>query len=70
LAADLIYDHHAQLLTDFKYLTSITEDLIYELYRDAIISDHSLPFEGFTQEHRDAYLRLKTRGVRPADFNY
>lgn len=54
-----------------KYLSSsITEDLIFEFYRDAIISDHSLPFEGFTQDHRDAYLRLKTRGVRPADCTF
>ena len=63
LAADLIYDHHASLLTDLNYLESITEDLLYDLYRDAITSDHSRLFSGFTQEHRDAYLRLKLRGV-------
>jgi len=28
------------------------------------------PFEDFTQFHRDAYLRLKFRGVRSGEFVY
>ena len=54
------------MLQDVSYLTRLTEDTIYESYRDAIACDHTRPFIDFTQEQRDAYLRLKMRGVRPA----
>jgi hypothetical protein len=56
------------LAADTSYLESITEDIIYENYREAIICDHSRQFADFKQEHRDAYLRLKMRGMRPASF--
>jgi hypothetical protein len=54
------------LAADASYLESITEDIIYENYREAIICDHTRTFTDFKQEHRDAYLRLKMRGMRPA----
>lgn len=53
------------MLAEAKYLESITEDLIYETYRDAIICDHTRTFVDFKQEHRDIYIRLKMRGIRP-----
>ena len=56
------------MLVEGKYLESITEDLIYETYREAIVCDHTRTFGDFNQEHRDAYLRLKMRGMRPASF--
>jgi septin family protein len=56
------------VLADFKYLESITENLIYETYRDAILCDHTRTFADFKQEHRDTYLRLKMRGMRPFNF--
>jgi hypothetical protein len=56
------------VLGEAKYLESITEDLIYETYREAIVCDHTRTFADFKQEHRDAYLRLKMRGMRPASF--
>ena len=55
------------MLQDVSYLTRLTEDTIYESYREAIACDHTRPFIDFTQEQRDAYLRLKMRGVRPAN---
>jgi hypothetical protein len=56
------------VLGEGKYLESITEDLIYETYCEAIVCDHTRTFADFKQEHRDAYLRLKMRGMRPASF--
>jgi hypothetical protein len=56
------------VVEEVKYLESITEDLIYETYREAIVCDHTRTFADFKQEHRDAYLRLKMRGMRPATF--
>ena len=54
------------MAADVSYLESITEDIIYKNYREAIICDHTRTFNDFKQEHRDAYLRLKMRGMRPA----
>jgi hypothetical protein len=68
LEADKLYDQHLSVLREAKYLESITEDLIYETYREAIVCDHTRTFTEFNQDHRDAYLRLKMRGIRPASF--
>ena len=57
------------MAADASYLESITEDIIYENYREAIICDHTRKFTDFKQEHRDAYLRLKMRGMRPGSVN-
>jgi hypothetical protein len=65
MEAEKLYDHHISVLAEAKYLESITEDLIYETYRDAIICDHTRSFVDFKQEHRDIYIRLKMRGIRP-----
>ena len=46
------------MVAEVKYLESITEDQIYETYREAIVCDHTRTFADFKQEHRDAYLRL------------
>ena len=56
------------MVAEFNYLESITEDLIYETYREAIVCDHKRSYANFMQEHRDAYLRLKMRGMRPVSF--
>jgi hypothetical protein len=56
------------VLAEVKYLESITEDLIYETYHEAIVCDHTRSFANFMQDHRDTYMRLKMRGVRPASF--
>ena len=68
MESDKLYDHHVSVLAEGKYLESITEGLIYETYREAIVCDHTRTFADFKQEHRDAYLRLKMRGMRPASF--
>ena len=65
---DKLYDHHVSVLGEGKYLELITEDLIYETYHEVIVCDHTRTFADFKQEHRDAYLRLKMRGMRPASF--
>ena len=52
-----------QVLKNTQYLSEITDDILYECYGAAIRHDHSRPFDGFTQEQRDAYLRLKLRGI-------
>jgi len=57
------YDAFNKVLQDTKYLSEITDDILYECYGAAIRNDHARPFDGFTQEHRDAYLRLKLRGI-------
>ena len=51
-----------------NYLGKVRNDLIYETYREAIVCDHTRTFADFKQEHRDAYLRLKMRGMRPSSF--
>ena len=51
------------MLHNTEYLADITEDVIYGALSDAIRLDQSNPFENFTQENRDSYLRLKLRGI-------
>ena len=51
------------MLLSTEYLADVTEDVIYAALSDAIRYDQSIPFENFTQEHRDSYLRLKLRGI-------
>ena len=57
------YASFTQVLQNNQYLSEITEDILYECYGAAIRNDHSRPFDGFNQDHRDAYLRLKLRGI-------
>jgi hypothetical protein len=47
MESDKLYDHHVSVLAEGKYLESITEDLIYETYRDAIVCDHTRTFADF-----------------------
>ena len=47
MEADKLYDHHVSVLAEAKYLESITEDLIYEIYREAIVCDHTRTFADF-----------------------
>jgi len=42
----------------------ISEDIIYQEYNAAIQINHSRGFEDFSQDHRDAYFRLKLRDLR------
>ena len=46
-----------------SYLQNLTEDVIYQILGHAIRQDNSQSFDNFSQEHRDAYLRLKLRGI-------
>ena len=54
---------YTKVLEKCKYLGELTEDVIYQSYGDAIRHDNARPFDNFNQEHRDAYLRLKLRGI-------
>jgi hypothetical protein len=41
---------------------SITEDTLWDSFRAALLNNHSsIPYTGFTQEHRDMLTRLKYR---------
>ena len=55
------YDDYENLLIMTEYLADITEDVIFSSLKDAIRMDHSTPFTGFNQDHRDSYIRLKFR---------
>jgi hypothetical protein len=36
------------VLLDVSYLTRLTEDTLYDTYREAIACDHTRPFTDFT----------------------
>lgn len=61
--ANAHYDRFEQVLFNTAYLESVTEDVIYKNLGHAIRQENSEPFDNFSQEHRDAYLRLKLRGI-------
>ena len=68
LDAEKFYDHHRGLLISCAYLATLSEDnTLYDLYKDVVHRDHVRIFADFTQEHRDIYLRLKLRGLRPSN---
>jgi hypothetical protein len=48
-------------LEELTYLETLNEDLIYREYRPALAKDNSNPFADFSQEHRDAFYRMKFR---------
>ena len=61
---DKKYQGYKDILENSKYLADINEDLIYNIYREVIQLDNSREFpKEFDQSHRDAFLRLKLRGV-------
>ena len=41
------YDHYEKIISQYKYLGEINEDLIYELYHSVLLCDHSAPFIDF-----------------------
>ena len=49
-----------------RHLEGISESYIFEHYQPAIRQENDSTFDDFTQEHRDAYIRLKVRGVDQA----
>ena len=57
------YGDFEKVLINSEYLADITEDFIYQAYRTGIQANHSRGFEDFSQDHRDAYLRLKLRDL-------
>ena len=56
-------DKFEQQLKGYEYLATLSEADLLENYYPAIVSDNSSPFSNFTQNHRDAYIRLKFRAV-------
>lgn len=48
---------------ELQYLKSLDETAIYNSYEDIIKRSHTLTFDGFTQDHRDAYVRLKFKAL-------
>ena len=44
-------------------LAALSEADNLEKYYSANVSDNSSPFSNFTQDHRDAYIRLKFRAI-------
>ena len=57
------YQRLSRLLQRTQYLSDISEDLIYQAYSDVINMEQSRSFEDFTEDHRQAYLRLKASGI-------
>ena len=60
---NLKYEQYKDIVEKSQYLEDISEDKIYDVYREAIRQDHNMPFKEFTQDERDAYLRLKLKGL-------
>jgi len=48
LEVEPLFDSNSMVLMDVTYLTELTEDTIYENYREAIAYDHTRPFIEFT----------------------
>ena len=48
LEVEPLFDSNNEVLKDVTYLTQLTEDTIYENYREAIAYDHTRPFLEFT----------------------
>ena len=63
---DLDYSVYTDQLSKLTYLSALSESLIYDLYQGLIQLDSSVRDfpQDFNQSHRDAYLRLKLRGVQ------
>jgi hypothetical protein len=61
--ANTHFDEYEQVLIRTSYLQNLTEDIIYQTLGHAIRQDNSQAFDNFSQEHRDAYIRLKLRGI-------
>ena len=57
------YEKLTQVLQSLFYLASLSEDTILDTYFPAVLSDNTTPFVHFTQDHRDAYTRLKFRAL-------
>ena len=57
------YERLSTLLQRTKYLSDISEDIIYQAYYDVLNMEQSRSFEGFTDEHREAYLHLKASSI-------
>jgi hypothetical protein len=53
-------------MTEAESIGEINEDQVFEAYQDAIKQNHTAPFEDFTQQNRDAYMRLKFRAMNPS----
>ena len=47
----------------FKYLERLSEDFIFEKFKEELNMDSSNPFTDFTQFHRDIFLRLKLKAL-------
>ena len=61
---DAAYEGYEKALQSLRYLSDISEDTLYLLYEPALsIPQSTRPFEGFTQLHRDLFLRLKLRAI-------
>lgn len=63
LPLNATYSEFKANLEALIYLETLDEAAIYSCYEEAIKKDHQRPFDGFTQEHRDAYLRLKFKAL-------
>lgn len=53
------YQRLSRLLQRTKYLSDISEEIIYQAYSDVISLEQRRSFEDFTDQHREAFLRLK-----------
>jgi hypothetical protein len=53
-------------MIEAESIEEISEDQLFEVYKEAIKRNHSAPFEDFTQLNRDAYTRLKFRAISPS----
>ena len=58
-----MYDLFEKTLSNSSYLKEITEDVIYEAYQGVIKKNHTREFTDFSQNNRNAYIRLKLRDL-------
>ena len=52
-----------EVLSSYEYLMRLSEDTILDTCYPAVLSDNTITFTDFTQDHRDAYTRLKFRAL-------
>jgi hypothetical protein len=56
---DFDYGFFEEALSKYRYLSELSEDTLWTHYEGALKLVVNRPFDDFTQEHRDSFLRLK-----------
>jgi hypothetical protein len=66
LQIETLYNEFKHTFDEVKYLESISLEVLAKLYHEALLRDNERALDGFTQEHRDLYMKLKFKAFRGA----